>query len=325
MTEESAEKIFELVEDQIYKLVKNENGFKYLALRKEEELFFLELSYDKNEINRNEANILKDKINHFFSDESLNVIFKDSIRVDEIIKDDDFRGDKIREFLYVKDDNLIADDSFEFYSSNVINSEPSTQVYAGMQVQNHNSGTLGGIIRLVQNDHFYLVSNHHVIAGNSKTNSPILDRGGNKIAELYWSKFDDTHDIAIAKITVDNDNIKSGAHDYHFDKILPPSFSMNSLRTFSANGPSNNGEIYSIRAIIRVENDTFKNQILFKNFGLKGGDSGAIIVVDENKTKKDVIGICIGGDYKIDIANKLSNIFKPSIMMKSNIQFHSFY
>jgi len=289
MTEKEAEFIFTKSEDEIYSYVKQYEGFKYLSLiKKDDDEFILELSLNTILIDQKTSKKIKRDIRQIITeltiektDKPLNILNNDST---ESFSFHDCKLNFLKQFRQKK------------------------SVQAGQEVSKIKSGTLGAILKLNSNGQYYLLSNYHVIMGDTGVfHEPLFDKNRNKIGEIFWGKFDQTHDVAIGLIT--NGEPKSGTSNYDFGQLKKAVFS-EKCKTFTKKGPKNNGIIYSTKAIVNIDSNFFKDQILIKNLFLNYGDSGSVIVSEH---KNDIIGICMGGDQELDIANKLDTLFKPKI------------
>ncbi|WP_299362623.1 hypothetical protein [Winogradskyella sp.] len=345
MTEQQADKIFQIVEDDIYDLVKTEIGFKHLALKKENDNFYyLEFSYNKEKLNETEAKNLKDKINSYFltvntvdtllikNIELFTTEQRELIEIDESFKSIPKR--ELESFLKIDAENIVASEAYEFYSNHKKDKQKNDAkviLKAGDTINNDGeSGTLGAIIKLDKISDYFIVSNHHVIAHSGKcTGSVIKDSLQNGIATLYWGIFNKTHDIALAKVcNSKNIIVESGTPIHNFGKIIKPSLDMKDCASWTNSREKSGGMVYSSRAIVRIKSNLFKDQILLKDLYLKNGNSGSIIVSKNGSDTPNVIGICVGGNLssKIDIANKLSNLFHREITPSNTnncLQIHS--
>lgn len=318
MTEENAEKIFENVEDDILSLLKKEkyNGFKYLALIKNNDSFLFELSFNPNKMKTEDFEDLKNILE--------NLLFPYPI-VETLSFSKKIRGvqsSKNFEFHIHKNHSR----KFSKYSTN------DSKIQAGDEISNIFRGTLGAILSLKKSKSYFLLSNYHVMMDhNSNLNDTIKDKLNNDIAELHWGVFNKTHDVALAKIT--KSNLEEGTRLYNFGSIEKPSFSMGLCRTISKKGPKGGGEIFSTKAIVSIKKNIFKDQVLFKKFHLNPGDSGSVIVENNQGNLKNVIGICMGGDNQIDVVNKLHTLCENKIdatidihnRSLPSIHFNSFY
>ncbi|WP_430409514.1 hypothetical protein [Kordia sp.] len=324
LEEIKANNLFKTIVDRFIRDYAKEDGFKYLALRKKGNKFFIELSYNHKMNQKKVHEIIK------YIDTNLNsALSVTTLKYFAIQSSRKKRINKHKKKLKVK--TKLSDVDFSFFHGKKISGNSIRR-----PEHNETPGTIGGIIELENHKGLYLMSNYHVIMRDSgKLDSSVFNDDGIAIGKLFWGKFDDKFDIALAKITTSKPP-KRGVHDFKFGKLTPPSYSKINLTSFSAGG-SDTGEIYSINSIVKIGANVFKNQILFKKSRLEPGDSGTLIV-SGNKKVRDVVGLFIGGenvssDNSIKIANNLFNLFsntveefkdhKDRIMPK--IKFKTFY
>ncbi|MGJ8745042.1 hypothetical protein [Polaribacter sp.] len=191
-------------------------------------------------------------------------------------------------------------------------------------------GSLGGIFSIQDNNDFYLISNHHVINGELGSKIKNTQKKNNIIGTLYWQKFDSRinsnrvigkYDVAIAKIT--NKTYFPNNFEYKFNhkNLIETTFKIKNIKANGAKSGVEPGKLYSIKALVKVENDWYNNQILITDCDLYKGDSGALITdVDNN-----VLGLYIGGSSQIKVANNLFNLFKETVNSNPKISLKNFY
>lgn len=323
MTEVEAEKIFEIVEDKVIEIVKDTSWFKFLALRKRGDNFYFKLQFDSTKLNGANPTLLQYKLQELLN--PISIEQTQGMTALEIISEPSnssfrFYGCKLFKLFKKKKYNKVS---------------KSITVQSGQVISNNYTGTLGAILKLNNEGKYYALSNYHVIMGdNGKIGDEIKGIGDKKIGSLFWGKYDETHDVALAEISEKLVNVSSGVENlYDFGKIIKPTFKMNRNLTFTEKKGPSDGEIYSTKAIVRIENDLFKDQIIYKNFNLSHGHSGSVIVNDGNRDEKDIVGICMGGDQVLDVVNKLITLFQPVIhsfidekgRKMPQINFKSFY
>ncbi len=311
MTELTANNLLNNIQDKFVKKFSKSIGFKYLALRRRKNNFFLELAHS-SQMSQKKVNEIKKFIEIEFSNTIEVISFQYQKRGREKML---YLDKKLKSRLKSKSSLKLKPKVFEgdFTFSNGMR-----EISGGVIERPRDSqkpGTLGGIISLKNHKGLYLVSNYHVIMGNGNLDDKVYGKNGEVLGTLFWGMFSDKYDIAIAKAS-SLYKPKSGLANFKLGKLSLPSFKKSKLSSFGLFGPEES-KIYSINAIVNIENQIFKNQILFTDSGLKGGDSGTFIVQGNGKVR-DVIGLYIGGEtqrgYKsIKIANKFYNLFSKPI------------
>jgi len=191
-------------------------------------------------------------------------------------------------------------------------------------------GTLGGILKLENDDNFYILSNWHVLMDttgeiNDEIDSSYFEKGDTSFAKLIWARFDRKFDIAIAKITrpelvnVDTCNLCDGKK---LGNIVSPKIGEEVKKVGFKTGTEIKEVIHSHKAWVKIDNErVFKDQIIVKNSLSKKGDSGSLLV----NTNGDVVGLIFAGDEKtFSLANPLHNILNNYIPAYTSID-NEFY
>ncbi|GAA3652638.1 S1 family peptidase [Flavivirga jejuensis] len=201
-----------------------------------------------------------------------------------------------------------------------------------------NFGTLGAIVKLKNDNNFYILSNCHVLMNeSSKIGHPIKNERKETIATLHWAVSNEYYDIALAKVT-DMSLLQKKFKCYDFNKKIAKPIKIGQMVTKCGytSGSINDGTIVSKNAFVKIgeNNKIFKNQILVSKIS-RGGDSGSTLVDKTGRnSSKDVIGLVFASDkYDFTICNHLHYLFSNEIdcynysddIIMPKINFESFY
>ncbi len=314
MTEKEANGYLEELYTRFGSVLEKESGFRYIAVINNNNKTSFEFSYktgSKNENNVMTTQRAKELVNIIkqllFTEVSINITpwFKMRNRIKKYVFNYDIKKTKIELNTDIKE-------NFKHYYNNNEETKIDGKIFGDR------AGTLGGIISLKHNNNNFIISNYHVLMGNKKLGAEIY-YNNKPIAKLFWGLFNEQYDVAIAKINK-NTSIKLNSKKYLHHKIVNINnrfYKLKNLRTFSSDGPQDKGVLYSKNAIVKIEYGNgyklYKNQIITKTMSLVPGNSGAIIVEDSAKIKKNIVGVFIGGDSTYGIVNNLHNLFKKEI------------
>ena len=189
----------------------------------------------------------------------------------------------------------------------------------GCSISPYNSqdvGTLGGSIKIENNNNDFFISNQHVL--NGEEGDPIIQPGsydGGKfpndvVGNHYWSKLNIYMDVAIGKVNVSNSIDKQTLCNYNIKGVEEPKLGMKIKKSGRTTGCTT-GIIDSVNATIVVEypsiRRTFKKQIRTTTSMSKRGDSGSIICNSENNK---AIGLLFAGSYEHTYANNINMILQ---------------
>ena len=112
------------------------------------------------------------------------------------------------------------------------------------------------------------------------------------------------------------------AYRFNHKKLIKPSPSITKVKSYGGKSGREFGEIYSIKALVKVNKNWFKNQLLFHNLSIGDGDSGSIIT-DKND---NILGLYMAGSSELKVANNLFNFFnKINQSSNYNITLKSFH
>jgi hypothetical protein len=294
MNERKANKLIHLIEDDFINKFGSINGLIYLALRKKNGLYFLELGYKKSVLDSEQINKIKSEIRSYLPI-SLSNKLKNTFA--------EYRYIKRSQNITLSDLSLSSD--LDFYH----------KIRSGSNIQNltrNSDGTLGGILTLKNYRQRFLISNYHVIMReHGKIGDEIIDDKKNKIGKLFWGVFDRKFDAAIAELY--DIKCSKGTPYYMFKGIKKPTLKIKNISGYGAASSYQTGELYSANAIVKVRNDWFKRQLLSKNINLNPGDSGSLVVEESNSGKNKVIGLFIGGSNELKVINNLHELFSTKI------------
>ncbi|KGL63267.1 hypothetical protein [Polaribacter sp. Hel1_85] len=313
MTELEASELMTIIQDQFIYNFRNVKGLNYLAVKNEiDNNFVFELGYKESEINKIELLKIKTFIYTELQNQ-IRILDLPSIRK-ELYK---------QEIKTLKINEEPSQSSFRYSCENVkdVRQRQSLRIYNNKD--GFKLGTLGGILTINAKKNYFLITNHHVIAGKcSKLNDDILNAADEKIGNLYWSEFGGNYkyggeyDIALARITNKKYNPKNLG--FHYKKPIKTTFEINEVLTIGGKSGKKCGFLYSSKAIVKIDgNDWYKNQILLENLELTDGDSGSVIT-DKNKS---VLGLYMGKNNKLKIANNLYNLFDNKIITTTQGKF----
>lgn len=285
MKEAEAHYFLSLIEDILITKIKGKDdylGFKYLAIKKSLSNFYFELGYAKNFINSDKLEDLKQLV-----------------------------LEKLPVYVTLITSEIDTHNTTSHCIKPTI--KPKSILNAGDEIEGFATGTLGGLVKLKNHKGTYLISNAHVLIGKSgKLGGAIKNHKGQTIAKVFWGIFNEYYDIAMAKI--------KNAYkitEYNFSKIVKPSFDHLEIKSIGMYGEES-GKIYSTNALVKVKNYFFKNQILISHLNFTGGDSGSIIV--EKEKPNNIIGLYLGGNNQIKVANNLYNLFIKNNTVKDNFE-----
>ena len=293
------------IQDAFIETFGNVSCFKYLAvIKKPNDLFGLELSYYDDEPN------CKENIAQMVAFIKANLLNQLSIFVTPKIMDFK-RFEKVIDTLPIKIEKSVS--RFEYHHKNTtVNSEDvnvrNHMVGSRINIKGEKPGALGALLKIKKNNNLYLLTNHHVIIKGKQPLNECVYSNDTCIAQTYWGLYNESYDIAIAKLH--HSNFKSGAPDFSFGEIKEVKIN-DSVSKYGPEGPGS-GIIYSSKAVIKVKNKVYKNQILIKDLHLVPGESGTLITSTGERTK-DVVGLHFAGDYKLDISNNLYDLFNGEI------------
>ena len=297
-TKREANYFLSIVEDALIKKVKcNERyaGFRYLAIRKNNFYYYLELGYSKKFLSTANLKILESLI-------------KIKLPVYVVLKSRSLDTTK------QEVDNFIANNDFR-----------KSKLNSGDEIEAYNTGTLGGFVKLKNKKGIYLISNAHVLIGKKgKLGRAVKNINGEKIGKVFWGVLNERYDVALAKV-----NKKYPIKESEKAIISKPTFKNKKIKSIGMYG-TEGGNLYSTNALVKLGQDFFKNQLLIKNLDFISGDSGSVIM--ERKKPNNIIGLYIGGNNEIKVANNLYNLFikdtpkiKDSYEKKITVQFKTFY
>ncbi|MBC8756635.1 hypothetical protein H2O64_18325 [Kordia sp. YSTF-M3] len=215
-------------------------------------------------------------------------------------------------------------------------------------------GTLGAIIMLKSfKNSLFIISNYHILSTKQnlildeiifqpskiygKFNSYELDYS-NAIAHLKFGRYGDTKrkdgtngntlDVAFAEVL--NNNMSCAGFTSSKKTLELKKSILKNIETpldemvVHINGKTSGkqkGTIKSTNAFVRVRHSykrgksiIFKNQLLIKKGISKGGDSGSVVINDNN----NVVGLIHAGDGKnVSIANNINHIFNHIYKIKA--------
>ena len=220
-------------------------------------------------------------------------------------------------------DTIETNSRFDFHNCNnsMIVSNGSL-----INVEGEKSGTLGAFIKFNNDSEIYLLTNHHVIIKNKSPLGSKVYSKNVEIAQTYWGTFNDEFDAAVAKLNKPISNAKK------FGKLNKTKIG-DLVNKYNLHMGSGEGKIYSSNAIIKIRNRIFKNQILIEGLSMQAGESGTVIALQNKDSKPDPIGLHMGGDQNLSIANNLYNLFYSEIKpntdeedrLHPSLFFNSFY
>lgn len=315
MTEDRANEIFSSVQDIFYDKYKNENGIKYLALVKKSDFYF-ELGVGKG-VSEERLNEIKNDIQKYFPRHK-----KFFRNIKGILNQKGFLIDF--ESTNIDTNNKIDDFNFHqkktFYGSGL--KCPKGSVLRG---------TVGAVIESTNSkDDLYFITNHHVISTSGQKKGALVYNINNEvIGEFAFSIFDCYYDIAFIKI-LSKDVLNHNDGKILFGELKPPSFNTSHIigKGFSSKYNKEKSYIYSTKAIVKVSDKWFKNQILIDDLDFEHGDSGSVLTKKNNFNKpNDVIGLYIGGNNRLSVANNIYELFSTPVTnqnSKDKIIFKSF-
>lgn len=296
-------------------LYKNLDGIKYLAVKKRKKYneYYLKLGYNNEKLSKDDIDVIINEIEQ-------KLLIKLDIKRMSPIEKVSYDISKIRQ------KGSPQDFSFLLKTPPIISGQQAITIEgAGLT-----NGTLGAIIKLKNKKEQFLISNYHVIMGDTGCLGANIISNNHKIGELFWGLYNVYYDVAIAKITCEN--IKPGTSRYSYGDLKKLDHkTQNVMITGKASGEET-GKIYSRNALVKVKKDWFKNQIIVKNLNSQEGDSGSILVHNSTSKTKDVLGIIIGADQNLTVANNLFNLFSnkipsfvdPMCRVMPEIEFKSF-
>ncbi len=174
-------------------------------------------------------------------------------------------------------------------------------------------------MKLKNENELFFITNHHVISKSGRRKGvKVYNLDDQIIGEFYRSIYDDYYDVAFIKITAKN-YLTYGEPEFKFGELKPTSFNIKRImgKGMKSGYHKDKGYMYSSRAIVKIKNKWFKNQILLKDLGFEKGDSGSIIVERNIKDKKNVIGLHIGGNNTLSVANNIFNLLSNPIISDS--------
>ena len=204
-------------------------------------------------------------------------------------------------------------------------------IRSGMNVGHHNSchlgGTIGAFFNIEESDSPYLISNFHVLSGRVGVKNRLICQpsenlsGGFKIKNIIgvfrYGVFKDYVDVGFAKI-LGADIVRTGSNigtqsPKGLYKGIDADLDGKSVFLVGNSSGLRNGHVRSTNMYVRfkrhksdINYHIFKKQILLPNMS-KGGDSGSLIIIKENK---EAIGLLFGGDsLNYSVANNLKFIF----------------
>lgn len=286
------------IEGRFVEKFKDVDGLTYLAVVKDKcHNFVLELGYIKGSEAENKRKEIKDYI---IINSPINIgnvrfpkeyIKKHSKSVKKLkIKEAPLNIDSEKD----KDDDQIESDYFIYNDA----------------YDSEGQGTFGGIISISEHKNtYFLITNQHVIKG--KVGDQIKNTNKQIIGEFYWGKHDastnniTTYDIALAKITNPSYYPSPSFPCFDHKKLIQASYKIKKVKGYGAKSGNGEAILLSCKALYKIQNTWFKDQILFTQSKFNGGDSGTIIT----DIHGNVIGLYHGGDNEIGVVNNLYNLF----------------
>ncbi len=308
--EKDAIKLFEEIEETVALNFQDRKCFKYLAvIEKEKENFCLELAYDSRYVtHENEINEMVSFIRG-----ELNC----KLRI--VLKHEEYDSNEFDDVFEKLTINMTEMDlEFEFHNDNESNTNyKKKNLYENItgeeiNLKSENAGAIGGILRLSNYPKdLFLITNYHVIfKSDTKINEPLYLNKKHQIANTFWGMFNSRADIAIAKLK--NKNYTKGTPDYCFGHLKQAKIN-DPVQKYGPFGFDKTGSVYSSKAILKIKSSIFINQLIIKDLGLKGGESGTLITEGTDRIK-NIIGLHFGGtNGRLDFANNLHQIFSEKI------------